>query len=310
MTSILPVQSGDSGTPIAIGVDAAQGCHLHYLAGLRSDQSRRSMGAALRVLAKIVSAGTTSDPADVPWHELRNEHSQAVATTLAERFAPSTARQRLSAFRGVLRAAWRAGLLDQDRFARLIDVEPIRGSREPKGRALTSGELRSLFASCAEDTTPVGARDAAALALMVGAGLRRTEAIELNVEQVDLHAEEMRVLGKGNKERTVPIANGTLSAVIDWIEIRGEAPGPLLITVDRGGHSTGNRLTGDALLRICQRRASRAGVKLFSPHDLRRTFASELLDAGGDIAAVQALMGHANIATTQRYDRRGDHATR
>ncbi len=295
---------------LAIAPGSSQGTPLAYLATLRSDQSRRSMANALGVISELVSAGTTRDPDEIPWHQLRNPHTHAIATSLAERFAPATANQRLCALRGVLKAAWRAGLMDSDAYARAIDVKAIRGHREPAGRALETGELSALFGACAADSTPSGPRDAAALALLVGAGLRRTEAAALDLVDLDLEAEQLRVLGKGNRERTVPLQNGTLEALRDWVAIRGQAPGPLLLAVTGGRELTSDRMTGDALLRVCQRRAKKAQVRGFSPHDLRRTFASSLLDAGADISSVQQLMGHASVVTTQRYDRRGERAKR
>lgn len=303
-TSIVP------STTLTIGPGSGQGASLAYLATLRSNQSRRSMANALMVLADLVSAGTTRDPDCIPWHQIRNPHAQAIATALAERFAPSTANQRLCALRGVLKAAWRAGLMDSDAYARAIDVKSVRGHREPAGRALEPGELVALFASCAEDPTPTGARDAAALALLVGAGLRRTEAASLDLAHFDLEDSELRVVGKGNRERIVPLQNGALDALCDWIAVRGTQPGPLLVAVSAGRTLTANRMTGDSLLRLCRRRAARAQVRSFSPHDLRRTFASSLLDAGADISAVQQLLGHASVVTTQRYDRRGERAKR
>ncbi len=92
--------------------------------------------------------------------------------------------------------------------------------------------------------------------------------------------------------------------------VRGTEPGPLLLAVTGGRVLTTDPLTGDALLRICQRRGKKAQVRTFSPHDLRRTFASSLLDAGADISSVQGLLGHASVVTTQRYDRRGERAKR
>ncbi|MBW2386803.1 MAG: tyrosine-type recombinase/integrase [Deltaproteobacteria bacterium] len=297
-------------TPLTVGPGSGQGAELPYVATLHSDQSRRSMANALMVVADIVSASTTRDPDEIPWHRLRNPHVQAIATALVERFAPSTENQRLCALRGVLKAAWRAGLMDSDTYARAIDVKPVRGHREPSGRALETGELAALFASCAEDTTPAGARDAAALALLVGAGLRRTEAAPLDLADRDLEDDELRVIGKGNRERIVPLQNGTLDALSDWVAVRGTEPGALLLAVTGGRVLTTDRLTGDALLRICLRRGKKAQVKAFSPHDLRRTFASSLLDARADISSVQGLLGHASVVTTQRYDRRGERAKR
>ncbi len=289
---------------------ADQGVAAAYLATLRTPQSRRSMTGALEALALLLSAGATSDPSWIAWHELRNAHVQAVATTLADRHAPSTANHRLAALRGCLKAAWRAGLLDAESYHRGVDVRPITGTRLPAGRALGVGELRALFASCASDPSPAGARDAAVLALLVGAGLRRTEASELDLADLDLEAGAVRVMGKGRKQRQVPVENGALEALRDWVAIRGTEPGPLLVALSRGRALTLERISGDGLLRLCQRRAERAGVAAFGCHDLRRSFASGALDAGVDLPALQGLMGHSSVTTTARYDRRGERAMR
>ena len=88
--------------------------------------------------------------------------------------------------------------------------------------------------------------------------------------------------------------------------LRATEPGPLFIPINKGGHASVRRMTDHAIWKMVQKRGAEAGVKKFSPHDLRRSFCSDLLDLGADIAVVQQLAGHANIATTARYDRRGE----
>ena len=90
--------------------------------------------------------------------------------------------------------------------------------------------------------------------------------------------------------------------------MRGEWEGPLFVGIRKGQHMTRRRMTAQAIYHIFTERAARAGVSEFSPHDLRRTFAGDLLDAGADIVTVQKMMGHANVTTTARYDRRGERA--
>ena len=143
--------------------------------------------------------------------------------------------------------------------------------------------------------------------MLYGAGLRRSEAVGLDVADYDQATGELVVRGgKGNKDRRAYTGNGSARALADWLSVRGLEAGPLFVPVDKAGRVTVRRLTDQAVYRLLSKRAAQAGVARFSPHDLRRTFVSDLLDAGADISAVKALAGHASIDTTARYDRRGE----
>ena len=115
---------------------------------------------------------------------------------------------------------------------------------------------------------------------------------------------------KGNRTREVYLTNGAKRAMDVWLRMRGTEPGPLLVPVDQFGVVTIRRLCDQTMYEVCKRLARRAGVAAFSPHDLRRTFAGDMLDAGADAALVQRLMGHSSVATTVGYDRRPKAATR
>lgn len=114
--------------------------------------------------------------------------------------------------------------------------------------------------------------------------------------------------GKGNKERIAYIGNGASDAVVAWLRARGEEPGPLFVPITQTGDVVIRRMTDQAIYSILQARAKKAKVKEFSPHDLRRSCVSDLLDAGVDVSVVQRFVGHANVTTTARYDRRGEQA--
>lgn len=120
----------------------------------------------------------------------------------------------------------------------------------------------------------------------------------------------LRVRGKGNKERSVPMAGGAAAWLGDWLHVRGNAPGPMFWPVTKSGELQARRMTSQAVYDALAKRARAVGVEHLSPHDMRRTFISDLLDAGADIATVQKLAGHANANTTARYDRRGEDAKR
>ena len=278
-----------------------------YLARL-APGSRATQATALHTIAALVSEGAL-DAWTLPWAHLRYAHTHAVRALLAERYAPATANRFLAALRGVLREAWRLGQMNGEDLARAIDVPAVRGSRLPAGRALTAGELTALFASC--EPTPGGTRDAALLAVLYGGGLRRAEAAGLTLADLNLTEASLRVSGKGNKVRLVYLPAGGINAVQGWLTIRGDHPGPLFHPVNRGGRILITRaLTGPALRDIVRRRAAKADVADLGCHDLRRTFVSDLLDAGGDISSVSQLCGHASVTTTARYDRRAEAAKR
>jgi site-specific recombinase XerD len=279
-----------------------------YLASL-APGSRRTMRQALDAVAGILTRGQAT-AATLEWTALRYPHTQLVRSALAARYAPATANKMLAALRGVLREAWRLGYVTAEDYHRAADLPAVRGSTLPRGRALTAGELRALFAAVAEDARPATrARDAALLAVLYGAGVRRAEAVALDVADYE---PELGILtirrGKGNKARVMYATNGVRDALAAWLTVRGTEPGPLFVPVGKAGRIVLRRLTPESVFDRLQALAKRAGISRFSPHDMRRSFISDLLDNGADLSVVQAMAGHANPATTARYDRRGERA--
>ena len=277
-----------------------------YLATL-APSSRDTYQHRLRTIARLVGMA----PHEVPWGQLRHEHVTAIRARLMESdLSPATANLTLSALRGVARAAWRLGLMSAEDLARIRDVPRVGGSRLPAGRSATGGELAALLAACGRDPEPLGARDGALLAVLYGGGLRRAEIAALTVDGWDAERRELRVIGKGDKERIVPVPPGAAAAVEDWLAVRGRAPGRLFHRILKGGRIVATGITTQAVYDVLLRRAAEAGVDDLSPHDLRRTYVGDLLDAGADLSTVQQLAGHADVSTTARYDRRGGAARR
>jgi len=303
-TAITIAPAGDLLATAAL--PASQNAAIVYLASL-AEGSRPTMRQALNVTASLLAPGATLD--DVPWGALRFAHTQAIRALLAERYDAATANKMLSALRQTLKRAWRLGQMTAEEYMAAADVDNVKGEKpdQAAGRALTLGEIMALVTAC-NDGTPRGARDAALLGVAYTAGLRRAEIAKLDLADVNLVAGMLVAHGKRNKVRTVPLERGALAALLDWVAVRGDASGPLFVQIGKGGRVTGERLTGQAVWFVLQERAERAGVRAFTPHDLRRTFAGDLLDAGADIATVQRLMGHANVNTTAGYDRRGERA--
>ena len=275
-----------------------------YLAGLAAG-SRRTMGEALDLMARLLTNGQ-QNALELPWGQLRFQHTAAIRSQLAEKYAPSTANKMLSALRGVFKAAWRLGQIEASEYQKAIDIGAVSGERLPAGRSLAVGELVSLMEACSKDNGPLGARDSAIVALLYGCGLRRAELATLDLADYDVPAGTLKVRGKRNKQRLVPVVGGAQAALEDWLLRRGKAEGPLFVSSRRGGHLQSERLTTHAVYKLLLLRAKQASVVHFSPHDFRRTFVGDLLDRGADISTVQKLAGHANVTTTARYDRRGE----
>jgi site-specific recombinase XerD len=291
-----------------------------YLAGL-APGSRSTMRQALDALARLLSDGR-ADSLTLDWAALRYKHTSAVRAALMEKYAPATVNKMLSALRRVLKEALRLELMDAKDYARAVDISSIKVSRGLRGRALTHREIAALMEVCLNDCTPAGFRDAALIAILRGSGLRRREVVNLDLRDFDPSTGAMQVRGgKGGKDRTVYLPDSAIPPVEDWLNVRGRGAGPLLCHVNKAGrvvlshvNKAGQvavrRLTAQSVLFIVHKRTLEAGLEPLSPHDFRRTFVSDLLDANIDISTVQKLAGHSNPAHTSLYDRRHEETKR
>jgi integrase/recombinase XerD len=188
----------------------------------------------------------------------------------------------------------------------ILDHDPTADLRAPKRsqrlpHVLTRGEVQRLMGAPA-GTEPAALRDRAMLEIMYACGLRASEAVGLDVGDVDLEAGILRARGKGNKERLVPIGREAVGALRAYVSrgrshLVGDRDESRLFVNHRGGG-----LTRQGLYKIVQRHARTAGLAdKMSPHTLRHTFATHLLAGGCDLRSVQEMLGHADIATTQIY---------
>ena len=277
-----------------------------YLASL-SEGSRRSMQQSLDTIAGLLTGNPSAF--DCNWGALRFQHTQALRSMLAgSEYKYTTINKMLCALRKTLKAAWMLGQMTGEDYHRAASVESVKGETLPAGRALSSGEIAGLMQACENDTTPAGARDAAIIAILYTCGLRRAEVVTLTLDDFDQDTGAMVINGKRNKQRTAYLVNGALHALRDWLAIRGDEPGPLFLAINKGGKIREGRMTNQAIYNMLKKRARQAGVKSFSPHDTRRSFISDLLDAGADIVIVAKMAGHASVTTTARYDRRPEAA--
>lgn len=296
--------SREGPNPLPASSRDAVECYLSRLA----ESSRVSALSGLRTVARILAGDPKADPAEYPWAELDHAALVRLRRALARHHRPETANLRLAYVRGVLREAWRLALLDRDAMERIIDVGRVRGVSPPRGRHVRQDEIAAMLAACPDTTR--GRRDAAVLQLLYQAGLRRGEAVGLDVRAWE--DAEIRVRrGKGQKFRVVPVNAALDAALRRWLEARRRRAGALLCRVDARDRIVSRQaLQPAAIGQIVSILVERSGVDMLTPHDLRRSFVSELLDRGADLAIVQQLVGHSGPATTSRYDRRGAPARR
>jgi len=178
----------------------------------------------------------------------------------------------------------------------------VQAPRQPRKlpRTLDADQVEHYLAP--QDDSPVGRRDLAIAELFYSSGLRLAELAAVNITDIDVESQLLTVTGKGNKTRTVPVGRAALSAIERWLEVRpataaDEDAAQALFTSSRGGRISERNI--QSRLRLLGRKAGmRQDVH---PHMLRHSFASHMLESSGDLRAVQELLGHANISTTQIY---------
>ncbi len=210
----------------------------------------------------------------------------------------STVARKLAAIRSFFRYLKRRGKIAVNPAAAV--ATPRQERRLP--RQLSVDEMEHLVET-PDDAAPLGARDRAILELLYASGVRVSELTALDLDDLDLNEGTMRVLGKGRKERMVPVGSKAVAAVRVYLRRRGE----LETRPGRGGEALflnfrGTRLNVRSVRRIVDRYIHECAiVRKVSPHTLRHSFATHLLDAGADLRSIQELLGHASLSTTQKY---------
>ncbi|WP_341251826.1 site-specific tyrosine recombinase XerD [Euzebya pacifica] len=267
---------------------AEKGLSDHSLQAYRRDLTLYGTYLDLEDIGSPTAADTRAVTGFAVW--LRSQQ-----TSRGTPYAKSSIARTLVAVRGLHRHLVREGLTDVDTATELTTPPPQRKLPD----TLSQSQVESLLAA-AEGEEPAQRRDLAMLELLYSAGLRISELIDLDVDDVDLIEMSVRCIGKGSRERIVPIGRMAAAAVDAWV-LHGRAAmtptGPWLFCNSRGG-----RLSRQGGHKIVKRHAVSAGLPdSVSPHTLRHSFATHLVEGGADIRVVQELLGHASVNTTQVY---------
>jgi integrase len=220
----------------------------------------------------------------------------------ARGYAPSTVNQRLSAIKKLAREAAANGLLDSAVAAGIDQVAGVKQQGIRAGNWLTKAQAEALI-NAPDPSTLKGKRDRALLALLVGCGLRRAEAVALTVAHIqprDGRWVIVDLLGKHGRLRTIAVPAWVKQAVDLWREAAAISGERILRSLNRHGRITGGSLSPQAVLAVTVYYGEQLGLRL-RPHDLRRTCAKLCRSGGGDLEQIQLLLGHASIQTTERY---------
>ena len=232
------------------------------------------------------------DPKQVSHLDVR-----AYLASLYRRNAKSSVARKLSAIRSFYTYLLRQGEIKQNP-ADLVS-SPKMGKAIPD--FLQVDETFQLMHGPDGDSV-LGSRDRAILEVLYSCGLRVSELTALNLESVELELGIIRVIGKGNRERIVPVGSKAGEALSDYMQRRGEMLG---MVMEHGAlflNNRGGRLSSRSVARLLKKHLQRCNIgRPLSPHGLRHSFATHLLDAGADLRAVQEMLGHVSLSTTQRY---------
>lgn len=277
------------------------------LATRRTELSRRAMQYDITTIEDVFGVSIEF----VPWEKMGREHLEYFIARLQERgLAPSTINRKVSTLRQLIKFAYYEGLIEERTYRMITEAQGVTGKRIGKGRAYTAAEVVELLEGI-DTSTLQGKRDKALLALLFTTGMRRSELVKAKVVHLrtDVGRPVLVVMGKGNKERLVPLRADVKRLLDAWLasgrDLHPDAP---LFTHVR-------KRDGEYLCPTPDKPLNTNGIyKLFqkytdgelSPHDARRTFVTMALDSGSTYQQIASVTGHASVDMVSRYERRRD----
>ncbi|AYX11581.1 tyrosine-type recombinase/integrase [Yersinia pseudotuberculosis] len=276
-----------------------------YISGL-APSGRRGITSLLNRSASILKRG--AEAADYSWEQLNYAAVAKVrAALLDDGYAVSSVNMALSALRGVAQTAFNLNCMNAETLARVRSVKRVSGDIQRKGRALDKSEIRALIQAAKQHPLSVRrSRDTAIVLILCGTGLRAGELVKLERRDYDNSILTVRQ-GKGRKYREIHVADAVDKAIRAWLKVSaGETDSALFKRIQRNGKAANQALTTTGLTGILMELQHTSGIVRFTPHDMRRTFITRLLEQGVDINTVRQLAGHRDISTTTRYDCRGN----
>ena len=273
--------------------------------------SRITITSSLGRAARIMSGNQITDPLNFPWWAFNRKTMLGLRAILLEVQPPMAIRtvaHTMTAVRSLIRELQ---LVDGISHVATAEIAAVKAPRSPPhgdntGRVFEPIEIQAIMLAASKSKPPVKQRNLAMIAVM-NCGLRRDETCRLNIEDVNVTDESIRVAGKGGHNRVTYMVPGAKTFIEKWIEIRGHDNGPMFWggkRLSRNELIPGNRVGVGSVNKMIMKISERAGIGKIQPHDFRRTFCTRLLRANVDVLTCQRLMGHSKPETTAQYDYR------
>lgn len=285
---------------VELNIGSAYQIYLNSLAA----SGRSSMETLLN--QSILLLGHSGAAEKYNWHQLTFEKVHLIRSTLIDiGYSVNTVNLALSALKGVTKSAFNLGQMSADDMMRINSVKSLKGSAVRVGRRITAQEISTLLDNADMDVSAKNTRDKAILSTGVGGGLRCSEICALNITDINISDGLLTIKqGKGRKHRQIYLAKDVLSNITAWLKFRDSEHGALFTRIRKDGKVETQRLSASGLAHALKSRQVSCNVLPFSPHDMRRTFITQLLENNIDLNTVRQLAGHSDVSTTVRYDKR------
>lgn len=255
----------------------------------------------------------------VHWEDLTGNLAQLVLEFLRDhpdyQLSAASRNAYRALLRGVAQEAVMLGVMEREELERIKSVKLAKSQKSNRGKAHPRFVLEAILSYCDNLNSAMGARDGLMFSMLATCGFRRAEACGIQLKDIDMATRDVDVTGKGNKDRKIKIADGTWQRLIHYLDhYRGRDPGFLFTAIWRNGSRPKNlgrplsvAMINKRLQVICGEVNQRLSQQLgdqhieIAPHDYRRTYATTLLEAGLQLRAIQKLLGHSSVATTEAY---------
>jgi integrase/recombinase XerD len=272
--------------------------------GRLAPNSRRSIRSQLYKVANIME--WPLDKRDAMFHQVDYQMACQIKVELIQHGSSAKSVNRaMSAIRNVVKVGVLMGLVAENQLIQLSAIK-LEKTSQHQGNPLNATQVSELFAYLAKDTSIIGIRNIAIFAVLLGAGLRRSELVALNLSDLTLSESHLVVQkGKGNKRRTAFLPKWCVEHIHAWLLLRDYDTGYVFNPVNKSNRVNVNRgITTEIVYLLVRNMAKHVGLATVSPHDLRRTYITRLLEQNIDLNTVRLMAGHENISTTVVYDKR------